>query len=290
MRLECFGKTASQASSGLIDQTNAFPMERISRRQEPESPQFSVRTCRKIEPSRIGAVDDIEVMIPGQDQDPLSKPGIGRQGVQQFRPLRGTARIRHIAGDENRVDGIIRVDAIQQREQPVQALISARTRSAAFDPKAIAFTYNMNIRQVSDPPRPVRVRTRRKFTEVLKSRHGRISEGPDKRSDGEIGGDEHDAVGQGDRGQIARRSNVGNISQPARAWPASHQHCQRNGKDDDARRPGGTGAQRRKLRLIKSRLHKLFDELPQALPASDVYWFDGKRIQRPETALGHAKQ
>ena len=167
MRLECFGEAASQASSGLIDQTNAFAMKRVSRRQKPEPPQLSVRTCRKVEPSWIGAIDDIEVMISGQDQGPLGKPRMSRQGVQKFRPLRGAARIRHIAGDENHVDGIVRVDAIQQREQPVQALISARTRSAAFDPKAIAFTYNMNIRQVGDPPRPVRARTRRKFTESL---------------------------------------------------------------------------------------------------------------------------
>ena len=164
MRLERFGEAASQAASGLIDQANALAMERVSRRQKPEPPQLSVRTCRKIEPSWIGAIDDIEVVISGQDQDPLGKPRIGRQGVQKFRPLRGTARIRHVAGDENRVDGIIRVDAIQQREQPLQAIISTRTRSTALDPKAIAFAHDMNIRQVGDPPRPVRVRTRGKST------------------------------------------------------------------------------------------------------------------------------
>ena len=130
----------------------------------------------------------------------------------------------------------------------------------------------------------------RKLTNIPKPGHGRVGEGPDQRGDGEVSGDQHDTVCQGDGNQIARRSKIGDLSQPARAWPANHQHRQRNSRDDDARRSGGAGAHRRELLFIEPRLHELFDELPQTLPASDVDRFDGERIQRPEAALGHAKQ
>jgi hypothetical protein len=84
MRLQRLGEAASQAASGLINQTNAFTLQRVNSRQKPKSAQSSVRTCRKIEARWIGTVDDIEVMIAWQNQNPLSKPRKGRQGVEQF--------------------------------------------------------------------------------------------------------------------------------------------------------------------------------------------------------------
>jgi hypothetical protein len=84
MRLQRLRQAASQTASGLIDQEDAFAMEGLGGRQKPKPAQFSIRTCRKIESSRIGAIDDIEVVIPRQNQDPLRKPRIDRQGVEQF--------------------------------------------------------------------------------------------------------------------------------------------------------------------------------------------------------------
>ena len=101
----------ARQSAGLIDQTNALAMKRVGRRQEPEPPQRSVRACREIEAGRIGAIDDVEVVVSRQNENPLGKPGIGRHRVEKFRPFRRTARIRHVAGDDNGVDGIFRMDA-----------------------------------------------------------------------------------------------------------------------------------------------------------------------------------
>ncbi len=183
------------------------------------------------------------------------------------------------------------MDAIQQREQPVQALISARTRSAALDPKAIAFAYNMNIRQVSDAPRPVRranlqethqnpeveAWSRRRRPRPARRRRGRRRRArccwPGRRKpDREAKQDRQHCPSQREPGQqaISTASAMAEMTTPAA--------------------PAVPARTRRKLRFIESRLHKLFDELPQTLPASDVDRFDGERIQRPETALGHAKQ
>jgi len=138
---------------------------------------------------------------------------VGRQRIEKFRPFRGPARIRHVAGDDDGVDGIFRMDRVQQRKQPVESLISARTCPAALDPKAIALADNVNIRQVGDAPRPVSARTSRKITKIPKPGHGRVGEGPDERGDGEVCGDKHNTVGQRDGNQIARRSKIGDLSQ-----------------------------------------------------------------------------
>jgi hypothetical protein len=78
-------------------------------------------------------------MISRQDQKPLCEPRIIRQGTEKLRPLSGAAGIGHIAGDENCVQRVVLVHRLQQLKQPIQALIAARARSPAFNPKSIPF-------------------------------------------------------------------------------------------------------------------------------------------------------
>ena len=78
------------------------------------------------------------------------------------------------------VERIVLVNDIQEVEQPAKALISARTRPAAFDAKAVAFAYNVDVRYMGDAPWPDRLRRRRKFAEVARLGHGCVSPGPDR--------------------------------------------------------------------------------------------------------------
>ena len=48
------------------------------------------------------------------------------------------------------------MDDIQQLKHSFKPPVSARAGSAAFDSKAVALAYDMNIRQVSDAPRAAR--------------------------------------------------------------------------------------------------------------------------------------
>ena len=262
MRPQRLGEAASYSASGLINQANALAVKSIDARQEAKPAQLSVRAHRKIESGRIGAVDDIEIVIAGQHQNALRKPRIGRNGLQQLRPFRRASSICYVAGDENGVERIIRMDDIQQLKHSVQSPVSARAGSAAFDSKTVALAYDMNIRQVSDAPRAARDRVCWKRAEIKRLRHRRISEGPDQCSDREIGAHQHDTVGYGDGSQVVRRSEVDKIAQPARARPENQYYHRCNATDNDTRRCCDDRPQHGKLRFAKSRSQDLLGEMP----------------------------
>src|ERR1700739_2934944 len=123
--------------------------------------------------------------------------------VEHFRPLRTTARIRHITGDKDGVERIVLVNGIHHVEQPVKALISGRTGTATFDTKAVAFAYNMDIRYMGDAPRSDCPRSRRELTQVARRVHRCVGPGPDDRGASKISRHEHRAVGQSNGNQLS---------------------------------------------------------------------------------------
>jgi hypothetical protein len=89
-----------------------------------------------------------------------------------------------------------RVERVQLREHPPQAVVTARPRSAALDAKAVALAHHMKIRQMSHAPCATCMRAGVEAMEIAGLGHCRIGDCPYERGSREIDGDQHDAVGQ----------------------------------------------------------------------------------------------
>ena len=265
-------------------------MQRAHRGQDAQLAQPLVRADRQIEPRRIGAIDDIQVVVAGNHQHSLGKLGMPRHRVHEIDPLARAAGIGHVAGDQDHVERLAGVEQIQFGEQPPQAFVAARPRPPAFDPEAVAFAHAVHVRQVRDAPGLARARTLRELIEILRLRHGRVGDRPDQGGDGEIGGNQHDRVGQRDHGQMAGSPDALRAAYRIRARQHRRQHRQRGGADQRAGYQSRRGAQPRALRLGGPCRQPPLGQLAQRFAAHGVGGLDGQGVERPEAVLGQPKQ
>ena len=84
------------------------------------------RAPRQFQPCRIGAIQDVHIMVARQNETSLHKRGMARQHVQQFRPFRCTARVRHVAGNQHRVQRIAGMGSGKHDKDQGQTFIAAR--------------------------------------------------------------------------------------------------------------------------------------------------------------------
>ena len=77
------------------------------------------------------------------------------QDVLKLRPLRGKAGVGNIPRDQDGIERLLRVDFIEPRQRPYQAIIAARARPAAFDAKSVSSTHHVDVRQVGDTPNAI---------------------------------------------------------------------------------------------------------------------------------------
>ena len=87
--------------------------------KRPDLTQAPVGACRQIHARRIGAVDDVEVVIAGQDQHALGKARVRFEDLEKLHPLGGDASIGHVASDQDGVEPVFGVDRFELREQPL---------------------------------------------------------------------------------------------------------------------------------------------------------------------------
>ena len=60
----------------MIEDTDAFPLQPGYRGKSTNLAQPLARARRKVEPGRIGAIDDVQIVVSRHDQDPLREPGV----------------------------------------------------------------------------------------------------------------------------------------------------------------------------------------------------------------------
>ena len=104
MSVERDRQALANAPRGTIHHANTVALDEVGRRQEPQPAQTPVGTGRKIKPCGICAIDDVEIVIAGQDQNAFRQLWMRLQRVEQLRPLSGTACICQIARDQDDVD------------------------------------------------------------------------------------------------------------------------------------------------------------------------------------------
>ena len=115
-----------------IHHADAFALDDGHRRQDPQLAQPLVRAGRQVEARRIGAVDDVQVVVAGNDQHAFGEAGMTRDGIKEFGPLGGAACIGHVAAHHDGVERIARMQRLQLREQPSQALVAASAPTCRF--------------------------------------------------------------------------------------------------------------------------------------------------------------
>ena len=72
------------------------------------------------------AIDDVEIVIAGQDQNAFQQFWMRLQRVEQLRPLSGTACICQIARDQDDVDRLACVHLVKLVEEAAQTVVAAR--------------------------------------------------------------------------------------------------------------------------------------------------------------------
>ena len=125
MRLQRGGERCPQASRCAIHNPHALALNDSHGREDPQLPQPLVRAGRQIEARRIGAIDDIEVVVAGNDQHSFDETGMTQDSAQEFGPLARATGVGHVPAQHDGVERIARVHKVQLREQPRQALVAA---------------------------------------------------------------------------------------------------------------------------------------------------------------------
>ncbi len=94
---------------------------------------------------RIGPIDDVDVVIARQNQNPLGKTRMLAERRQEFGPLRRAPGIGQVTGDENHVERLVGMKRIQLGKYPHQPFIAARPGASALDAEAVALADNVQI-------------------------------------------------------------------------------------------------------------------------------------------------
>ena len=180
------------------------------------------RAERQIETRRVGAIDDIDVVIAGQDERPLGEVGMRRQNVEEFGPFGRAPGVGHVPGDEDEVQRAGGVRGLESAHDPFEALVAARAAPSALDAKAVALADDMDVGEMSDPPDAAADGRGVERFEVERLVHGRVGEAPDERGRREIGRHDDDGVGERRHDQMLRdgeiRRPIRSIASPATRW------------------------------------------------------------------------
>jgi hypothetical protein len=243
----------------------------------------------KIEAGGIGAVDDVDIVVSGQDQHAFSKNGICGDDVEKLGPFGGEPRVGHVAADEDEVEWLGRVQGRQPLHRADKAVISARSRSSAFDAKAVALADDMDVGEMRDPPDASGVRWHIESLEIERLVAGRLGEAPDERGDRQIGGHDEDYVRYRPDDEEMRRHEVGDGAGPVCERPCGESDRGRNHEHEQPRGGAASCAYARKLGAC-STFQRALDQVPHGLAPERVAGLNRERVQRPEILLRHAKQ
>src|SRR5689334_17803581 len=105
------------ARCGAIASASVLPSRRLVR--------STTRTHGQSHAGRIGAVDDVEIVVAGQHQHELRKLWMPRKIVEELGPFGGNSRIGHVAGEEDAIERLTHMGRLELSEQPLEPLIAA---------------------------------------------------------------------------------------------------------------------------------------------------------------------
>ena len=200
------GERSAETTLDAVDHADAVAVDRVHGRQRAQLAQAPVRAGGQVHAGRVGAVDDIEVVIAGQHQHAAGERGMLRQSVEDLGPFGRQAGVGHVAGDQDGVERLLGVDRFELIEQAPQPVIAARARPAAFQAKAVALADHVDVGEMNDAPGARVLRQCGEFAERARLRHDGIGKAPDQGGDGEIGRDRGEAVGERYDGDLLSRS------------------------------------------------------------------------------------
>src|SRR4029077_12116318 len=106
------------------------------------------------------------------------------------------------------------------------------------DAKAVALADDVDVRQMHDPPEPDILRPPVEGGEVAGLSHGGVGHAPDEGGDGEIGGNQDDAIGECHADEALPGPDLGEGPEELCARPDEIEHEEREAADQDA---GGKG-------------------------------------------------
>ncbi len=224
MRAQRVGERLADALFLAVHDAHARSLDGVDGRQRAYLAQPAVGADGEIEPRGIGAIDDVDVVVAGQHEHAVGDCWVGGEGIEELGPFAGTAGVRCVAGDENRVERRRGVDLLELREQPAKATIALRARSAAFDAKTVALADDVNVGQVCNAPGAGAGRRRGKSWKIARRRHGRVGETPCEGRHGEIGADDDDGIGERHPSQLAGGEKIADPADPARRRPGCEQY------------------------------------------------------------------
>ena len=69
-----------------------------------------------------------------------------RYRVEEGGPFAGAAGVGHVAGDENVIEWIDRMNGGEMRQHPIEPAIAARAGPSAFDAEAVLFADHVQVR------------------------------------------------------------------------------------------------------------------------------------------------
>ena len=273
-----------------VEDTDALALDRGHRGERPHLPQPLAGARRQFQPGRIGAVDDVHVVIAGQDEGPLGQRGMARQRVEELGPFGRPAGIGHVAGDQDEVERVLRMDLAEPIENLGEPLIAAWAGTAALDPEAVALADDMDVGEMGDAPSGGGRRHLVERREIARLVHARVGHAPGERGDCQIARHQHDGVGERGNDQPQGLGEVRELAGPARRWPGERGQAGGGGTGAKAGAERRRGPQVRAPVLAGLQREKALGQMAQALPAQGIARLDHERVQRPEAALGGAKQ
>src|SRR5215468_5079697 len=136
---------ARELSGAPLDHTHAVSLYGSDRREGPHLPQPLADAEWKIEPGWIGAIDDIQVMVPGNHEHARGENRMPCQDVQEFPPFGRETGIGQIAADEQDVERVSAMDGLEARHEALHSIVAARPTTSALDAKTVSFTDNVEV-------------------------------------------------------------------------------------------------------------------------------------------------
>ena len=148
----CSTVSPTRFALGVHD-ANARALHRGQRRDRAHLTQPLLRARRQIEPSGIGAVDDVQVVVAGQRDDQRREARKCVERIEQLGPFGGRARVGQVARDHDRVERLAPVQLVETLQRLDERLVAARPGASAAESKAVALADDVDVREVRDAPR-----------------------------------------------------------------------------------------------------------------------------------------
>ena len=152
MRGQRAGERLHEFSGPVIDDVQAIALHGCDCRKRAHLAEPLAGAERQVEPGRIGAIDDVHVVISRQHDHPFGKSGMTPDDVEKFGPLGRAAGIRQISGDEDEIQWLGQVRGLEAIQDLPQAIVAPRTTTPAFDAEAVALADHVEIGKMGDPP------------------------------------------------------------------------------------------------------------------------------------------